>query len=191
MRTPDPIPTSALLDGLLREAPQDSVTLGWLVARLGPRSFGLVLLLLGLLAMLPGISTAAGLLLAIPAWQMLRGRAAPVFPDRVAARGLPTRRLATLIRRTVPALRAMERVMRPRFATPFEATKRLVGALVLVLGALLLLTPVPLSGIPYGIGIILVALAYLEQDGVVLCLALATAIVLLGLGGTVLWRAIA
>lgn len=181
------VPTSVLLEGLMREAPGNSVSLGWLIERLGPRSFGLVLLLLGLLALLPGVAIAAGLLLAIPASQMLRGHVAPVFPERIVGRGLPARRLAALIRRALPALRLMERVMRPRFPTPFQTTKRLVGALMLLLGALLLATPVPLSNIPYGIAIILLAFAYLEEDGVALCLALGLTAIAFAAGAAVLW----
>lgn len=185
------LPTSVILERLMHEAPPGTVSLGWLVDRLGPRSFGLVLLLLGLLALLPGIAIAAGVLLAIPASQMLRGHAAPVFPERLARRGLPTRRLAALIRRAVPALRRMERVMRPRFPTPFQATKRMVGALMLLLGALLLATPVPLSNIPYGIAIILLAFAYLEEDGIALCIALGLAVLALVAGAAALWLAFA
>jgi hypothetical protein len=185
------VPTSVLLDRLMLEAPPGTVSLGWLIDRLGPRSFGLVLLLLGLLAVLPGIATAAGVLLVIPASQMLRGHAAPVFPQRLARRGLPTRRLVALIRRAVPALRLMERVMRPRFPTPFQATKRLVGALMLLLGALMLATPLPLSNVPYGIAIILLAFAYLEEDGIALCIALGLAILAFVGGAAALWFAFA
>ncbi|WP_439578317.1 exopolysaccharide biosynthesis protein [Elioraea sp.] len=181
------VPTSILLEGLMHEAPCGTVSLGWVVDRLGPRSFGLVLLLLGLLALLPGIAIAAGLLLAIPASQMLRGHAAPVFPQRLSARGLPTQRLVALIQRALPVLRAMERVMRPRFATPFQTTKRLVGALMLLLGALLLATPVPLSNIPYAVAIILVAVAYLEEDGIVLCIALGATSLAFAAGAAVIW----
>lgn len=175
----------------MHEAPAGSVSLGWLIARLGPRSFGLVLLLLGLLALLPGIAIAAGVLLAVPASQMLRGHDAPVFPQRIAARGLPTQRLAALIRRALPALRAMERLMRPRFPTPFQTTKRLVGALMLLLGALLLATPVPLSNVPYALAIILLAVAYLEEDGVALCIALGVTIVAFAAGAAALWLTLA
>jgi hypothetical protein len=35
-------PTSAVLDGLLGDAPSEQVTLDWLMAKLGDRSFGVV-----------------------------------------------------------------------------------------------------------------------------------------------------
>jgi hypothetical protein len=184
------LPTSVILERLMHEVPPGTVSLGWLVERLGPRSFGLVLLLLGLLALLPGVAIAAGLLLVLPASQMLRGHAAPIFPQRLARRGLPTQRLAALIRRALPALRRMERIMRPRLATPFQATKRVVGALMLLLAVLLLATPLPLSNVPYAIAIVLLAVAYLEEDGIALCIALGLAVLALAASGVVLWLAI-
>ncbi len=167
------VATSVLMEGLLRDAPGDAVTLGWLVKRMGRRSFGLVLLLLGVLALLPGINIAAGLLLIIPAMQLIRGRAAPVFPRRLAARSLPTRPLAALIRRVVPALRMAERVMRARRIASPLATSRLTGILTLILAVLVVATPIPLGNIPFAIGVILIALAELERDGAVLILVLA------------------
>ncbi len=50
------------------------------------RSFGLIMLLLAVVAIAPGVSIVAGLLLMIPAFQMIAGRTAPVFPRRIAVR---------------------------------------------------------------------------------------------------------
>jgi hypothetical protein len=184
------VPTSSLLQRLLREAPADYVTLGWLIGHLRKRSFGMVLLLLGVCALVPVISPAAGLLLAIPAVQMFRARPTPAFPRRLAEYRITTERLASVLRRVIPTLRYLERFIRPRWPTPFEATKRVVGGVVLLLGALLL-TPIPLSNIPIGLTIVLVAFAYLEEDGVLLALALATAVALLVAAAAVLWGVVA
>ena len=75
------------------------------------------------------------------------------------------------MRRLVPVLRWLERFIRPRWATPFEATKRGVGGVVLLLSASLL-APVPLSNVPPALAIMLIAFAYLEEDGVLLCAGL-------------------
>jgi hypothetical protein len=168
------VPASTLLEGLLRDTPGDTVTLGWLVKRMGRRSFGLVLLLLGVLALLPAINIAAGLLLIIPAMQLIRGRAAPVFPRRIAARAMPVRPLAALIRRVVPVLRAAEHVTRYRPIAKTLTTSRLTGAMTLVLAVLVVGTPIPFGNIPFAVGVILVALAELEQDGVLLGLVFGT-----------------
>lgn len=74
------VPTSVLLQRLHDEAPPDRFTLDWVMRRLHRRGFGLILLLLALVAIAPGVSIVAGLLLMIPVFPMIAGRPAPVFP---------------------------------------------------------------------------------------------------------------
>src|SRR3954447_23988426 len=100
--------TSRLLDQLLIGAAQDQVTLKWLVVGLGDRSFGIIIILLALLALLPGVSGFMGIVLAVPAYQMIRARPTPVFPKQLAARPFSTELLAKLLRRVVPILRWLE-----------------------------------------------------------------------------------
>ena len=181
------LPTSVVLRDLLREAPTERVTLGWLLGRLGGRSFGVVLLLLGLLGLLPGVSAFAGVLLTVPACQMILARPGPVFPRRVTARQFEARRLARVIRRAVPVLRFLERLIRPRWPTPFETTKRVVGGVVLLLGVSLL-APIPLSNLPPALLIVLIAFAYLEEDGALLCAALLAALLLFAVLAAAGWQ---
>jgi hypothetical protein len=75
-----------VLQRLLDEVPADHFTLGWLMHNLRKRSFGIVMLLLAVVAVAPGFSIVAGLLLMIPAFQMIAGKPAPVFPRRIATR---------------------------------------------------------------------------------------------------------
>ena len=51
------------------EATAERVSLGWLMDRLGERSFGIILLLLAFLALIPGVSSVAGTLLTVPAFR--------------------------------------------------------------------------------------------------------------------------
>ena len=80
----------------------------------------------------------------------------------------------------MPLLRYLERFIYPRWTTPFETTRRLVGGVVLLL-SFTLFVPVPLSNIPPAVLISLVAFAYLEEDGALLSLALIAALVLLAI----------
>jgi hypothetical protein len=165
------------------------VTLGWLMDRLGDRSFGVVMLLLALLGLLPGVSVLAGVLLAVSAVQMMLARPGPVFPGRISARPFETRRLAKVIRRVVPMLRFMERFIRPRWATSPQTTERLIGGVVLLL-VISLLAPVPLSNIPLALTIGLIAFAYLEKDGLLLGIALAVALAMLAVPSVAAWEAL-
>ena len=188
-RVTERAPTSAVLADLLGHQAPEQATLGWLMDRLGDRSFGVVLLLLALLGLLPGVSAVAGVLLTVPACQMVLARRGAVFPRRLAARRFEAERLARVVRRAVPVLRFLERFIRPRWATPFGATKRAVGGVVLLLAASLL-APVPLSNIPPALAIVLIAFAYLEEDGLLLGVALAAALAVLAVAALVAWEAV-
>jgi hypothetical protein len=181
------LPTSVVLHDLLRDDPVESVTLAWLTNRLGDRSFGIILVLLGILGLLPGVSAVAGLLLMAPALQMIMARPRPVFPRRIAVRQIDTRRLARMIRRIVPVLRYLERIVHPRWLTPFESTKRAVGVVVLLLG-ISLLAPIPLSNIPPASMIVLIAFAYLEEDGVLLSISLAATLIVFSAVAVAIWQ---
>ena len=184
------IPTSVVLQRLHDEAPTDHFTLGWLMGSLRKRSFGIIMLLLALVAIAPGVSIVAGLLLMIPAFQMIAGQPAPVFPRRIAARPLPTRHLAALVQRAVPVLRYLEKVIHPRWPTPFEATKRLVGAVVVILNTTLVFTPIPLSNVVPALVIALISLAYLEEDGLLLSIALLAAVIVLAVELVAVWETV-
>jgi hypothetical protein len=184
------VPTSDILEDLLGEASPDRVALGWVIERLGERSFGLLMFLLALLALVPGLSGFIGLLLMIPAYQMIVARHAPRLPRFIARRHLPTQRLARLIARTIPLLRRAERLIRPRWPTPFETTKRVVGGVIMLLGVTLIV-PIPFGQIIPALIIMLVALAYLEEDGVTLCIALAVAAVSLAITAATVWGTVA
>ncbi len=183
------VPTSVVLEELLKDAPPDHVTIAWLLGSLRERSFGVVMLLMALVALVPGASTFIGVLLSVPGFQMILARQYPVLPRFVACRQLPTRRLARLIGRAVPLLRRIERLIRPRWHTPFEATKRVVGLVVLLLGATML-TPLPFAQVLPALVIVMISFAYLEEDGVFLCIALAAALVSLSITAAVAWAAV-
>jgi len=79
------IPTSRVLRALLDEATAERVSLGWLMDRLGERSFGIILLLLAFLAFIPGVSPVAGILLTVPAFRMVRAHAGRSFRAALSA----------------------------------------------------------------------------------------------------------
>jgi hypothetical protein len=184
------IPTSLVLQDLLEEAPADHFTLEWLISSLPDRSFGIVMLLLAVLAMVPVGSIIPGLLLAILAAQMTAGRQSPVFPRRIAAHPLPTRHLVRMGRQPILVLKYLERVIRPRWPTPFGATKRVIGVAVLLLTSLVLLGPLPLSNVPPAADIALISLAYIEEDGVLLTIGLLVALILLAIASAAVWGAV-
>lgn len=182
------VPTSVVLEDLFVRAPHD-VTPAWFIANLRERSFGVVMLLMALLGLVPGASGIVGVLLAFPALQMMLAHKAPVLPRLIVERRLPVTKVRRVGHRILPVLRRLELVIRPRWPTPFEATKRVVGLVVLLLAATLI-WPFPFSHIIPALVIMLLSFAYLEEDGVLLCIALLAALVSLSVTGVTVWAAI-
>jgi Exopolysaccharide synthesis, ExoD len=110
-----------------------------------------------------------------------------LFTQRLASIHFETRRLATLIYRAVPVLTYLERFIRPRWPTPFEAINRVVGTVVLLLG-LSMLAPISFSNVAPAILVILIASTYLEEDGALLCVTLGAALLMLAALAATVWQ---
>jgi hypothetical protein len=185
-----PTPASVVLQRLHDEAPPNHFTLGWLMASLQKRSFGIITLLLALVAIAPGISIVAGILLMFPAFQMIAGKPVPVFPRLVADRSWRTRHLAALVQRCLPGLRYLERGIYPRWQTPLGPTKRIVGIVIALLSVTLIVSPIPFSNIVPALVVALISIAYLEEDGVLLSVALLSAVIALAVATMMVWETI-
>ena len=186
---PTYVPTSIQLSRMLDRAPGPRVSIAWLIEQLGRRSFGLTLLLMAVIACVPGASTIVGFLVAWPAVQMVLGRDTAALPRLVARREVDVGRLAAVVGLVAPRLAWLERLVRPRWPRPFHATRRLTGFVLLLLG-LSMVVPVPFSHLMPALVIMLLAVAYLEEDGVALLIALGAALVSLAITGATLWGAV-
>jgi hypothetical protein len=183
-------PSSRVLQEVIRQAPAEYVTVGWLTSTLHRDSFGIVMLCLGVLATTPVGSTVPGLILAVMAVQLIVGRGKPAFPHFIMTRRLPTKQLLRLGGLAMHVLKYLEKLVHPRWPRTFEAAKHAVGVMVLLLTLVLLLTPVPLSNVAPAMVISLISLAYIEEDGLLLSVGFLAAIILIGLGSAAVWGAI-
>lgn len=84
-------------------------------------------------------------------------------------------------RRAVPVLRYLETIIHPRWPTPLS---RQPSALILDARWY----PIPLSNIVPALVIALISLAYLEEEGLVLAIALLAAAVVLLVAWAAIWR---
>ncbi len=181
---------SLVLERLHAAAPNGQFTLGWVLDRLDRQSFGLILLLLAIVAAVPGICTFAGLLIAMIGFQMVFGRRAPYFPRLIANHPLPTRHLGPVVTRAIAVLRWVEKIVRPRWPTVTGKMKPVVGVAVILLSIRLILVPIPLSNVLPALVIAFVSLTYLEDDGLSLSIALALAAVIIALDIVLVWEII-
>ena len=182
-------PTSVQLLRMLDRATGAKVSIGWLMDELGERSFGLTLLVMALIALLPGASIVVGLLMAWPAVQLMLGYEKASLPSVMARREVGVAPLARIVAIAAPRLARAERLIRPRWPELFRTTRRLTGVAMLLLG-LTLISPVPFSQVVPALVIMMLALAYLEEDGFALLIALTAALGSLAMTGVTVWGAV-
>lgn len=144
-----------------------------IVTVLGPRSFGIVLVLFGLpnLLPVPGLPILCGFIIGIIAFQMVIGKDHLLLPRWVGQRRLKREDLARVVHRATPTLRVVERAMRPRLlGLTAPSLSRFIGGVLLVL-ALALMAPIPFfGGIAPGLAVILLGLGLAERDGLFIVL---------------------
>jgi hypothetical protein len=144
---------------------------------------------MAIIALMPGTSPLVGVLIAWPAIQLILGHDEAILPRLLARREVSVDRLARLIAVVVPRLAWVERLIRPRLPNLFETTRRMTGTAMLLLGLSLIL-PVPFTHVVPALVIMMLALAYLEEDGLALLLALFAALCSLAMTAGAVWGAV-
>ncbi len=118
------IHTSVILRRLIDNAPPDTFTLNWVVENMPNRSYGIIILFLGLISFIPIISIFSRLLIMLFALQIILGFHRPALPERIMMRALPSRHLRRLPPYTISALTYVEKTIRPRWE-PYLGVRRL------------------------------------------------------------------
>ncbi|MBY4892337.1 exopolysaccharide biosynthesis protein [Rhodobacteraceae bacterium N5(2021)] len=169
----DAIPTSQRLAQLTDDAPQETVTLGWVLEQMQERAFGLFLLVLALPCCIPfvyGLPQVVAMPLMLISVQIVFGRKSPWLPERLAGRTVSAEGLQGLSLRAGPWLRRIEAVSRPRLtALTRPPLDRFVG-LALVAFSASILVPLPLTNTVPGFAVVVVAMGLLQRDGILVIL---------------------
>lgn len=172
---------SDVLDELSYNVNRDSelqgVRLGVLLSAVGRRSYGPVLLIIGLFAIspatiVPGMTSFTALVTLLIAAQMALGFKRPWLPKSMLDIRVPRRELFTFLDRARPRIERLEGVwLRPRLT--FLTAPLVVNLVALCVMAAALIT-LPLSLIPFapvapGLAIVLFGLGMTARDGLWLC----------------------
>lgn len=160
---------------LLEKLAEQPLTLGDILTETSERGFSLVIALLVLPFLFPhppGLTAVPGIACLILSLQMLVGRRSPWLPKKVAQFQFPhwfARQLLQNLRRVT---RLLEKIVRPRLPKLAENpyTWRLNG-LCLSWLAVLLMSPIPMTNPIPTMGILLLAVATLEADGLLMCVS--------------------
>ena len=170
----DALTTRGLLERIVRDHP-GSIPLAELLDAVSERAFGLFLLIAILPAFLPlpaGAGAVSGPLVVLAGIQLLAQAEHPWLPRWLQRRLVPIssiNRFQTLIAKPLAWL---ERVSRPSWPAMIDhpLAKAFTGLLLVLLGILLAL-PVPLTNYPFGLILLVFAVALIERDGRTLALA--------------------
>lgn len=174
--TPAEISTRALLDALAEgQCGASPMTLGGVLDEFRARAFGIYLLIVILPAFIPlpaGAGAVSGPLVSLAGVQLMVLMAHPWVPGFLSRRPLSAGKLAKFRDRSSGLLRRLERISRPRseWAIDHVAARMFSGLLLVVLGALLAL-PIPATNYPFGVILLVFAIALIERDGRLLMIA--------------------
>ena len=181
--TPAEISTRALLDVLADgngDADAVPMTIGGVLDQFRARAFGIFLLISVLPAFVPlpvGAGAISGPLISLAGLQMLVLMAHPWVPKFMSRRPLSREGMAKFRNRTSRLLRWVEKISRPRTEVIIDhpAARLFTGLLLVVLGALLAL-PIPATNYPFGLILLIYAIALIERDGRMMLVAWALGI---------------
>lgn len=167
--------TSQILNTFAARTEGAPVDVSALLDAFGRRAFGALLLLAVMPAFIPlpfGVGAISGPLVSLVGLQMLLGLRQPWLPARARAHVIGQERLENFSRRAGGVLRWIERLCRPRLngLATHPVAMAFCGAQLMLLGFLLAL-PIPLTNYPFGLLLVLYALALVERDGAMLLVA--------------------
>jgi hypothetical protein len=172
--------TSDLLLRTINEGEAERISIGDLIDQLGDRAFGILLLISALpncVPMPPGTSTITAVPLLLFSIQIVIGSRRPWLPAFLRRKDFSRADMQRMILRVEPWLKKFERLCKPRLTFLVEGlAERLAGIVVLWL-SLVLVLPIFLGNFPPGFAIAFIALALMENDGLLVLAGHVTAIV--------------
>lgn len=147
-----------------------AVSVRELLDRISHKSFGVFLTILALPSALPlpapGYSVPFGIILFILGVQMMMNKEHPWFPEWLLKREMKTKGNERLVAGMVRFLSFFEKFIAPRFSFMYTNPLlfRMLGGIV-TLCAISMMIPVPLTNTGPALGIFLIGIGTLEEDG--------------------------
>ncbi len=190
-----PVPISELICQIARDWPTERVSLGDLIESLGPRGYGMLIVLFALPNLLPiyipGLSPIFGFPLMILCAQLAYGLPTPKLPAILTRRSMKRSDLRMITVRALPWLQRVERWVKPRPSFVTSRTgERLIGAYGVVL-SIIVVIPLPFTNGPPSLACLIMAIGMMEEDTRTILGGAAFGLVAIGLGlsiiGSVGW----
>lgn len=184
------------IKSLLQRLSEQPLTLGDILTETSERGFSLVITLLVLpflFPMPPGLTSPLGGACLILSSQMVLGRRSPWLPKKIANYQFPSSFAQVILQNLRRVTKIIEKIARPRLekVANHPLIWRFNGLCISWL-TILLISPVPFTNPIPTVGILLLAIATIEADGLLMCISyVATVLITLIFGfiGYALWLA--
>lgn len=163
------------IKSLLQRLAEQPLTIGDILTETSERGFSLVITLLVLPFLFPtppGLTGPFGAACLLLSLQMALGRRSPWLPKRIAKYQFPRSVTQLLLQNLRRLTKIVEKIARPRL--PKIANHPLIwriNGLCISWLAILLMSPIPFTNPFPTIGILFVAIANIEADGVLICIS--------------------
>jgi len=182
-------PLESVLETAIQDCDGDEVTVGGLLDMFGDRSFGPVIMLLGLLVTvpplggIPGLPIVVGLIILLFSLQIVFGARHVWMPDFIQKRGIACEKLEQAEDKVKPWLKRIDRMITERLTW---ATGKIATYAAAIAVSLLALLMIPLELVPFavaapGVATVLFGLALVARDGALMLAGFASTAAAIGL----------
>ncbi|RKX35450.1 MAG: exopolysaccharide biosynthesis protein [Verrucomicrobia bacterium] len=185
---------SESLNKLLATEGGHAISLGEILDRVGPKGFGLLLMVLSLPSALPipaaGYSTPFGVIFVFLGVQMLTGRREPWLPGWARRLTFKASLAEKMIQGAAKAFSFLEHLVKPRLEWVAGRSGMAIMSLLVMTMACLMILPIPLTNTaPAGV-IFLIGVSICERDGLFAIAATALGVVAVAFYAFVIYIAI-
>lgn len=167
--------TTQVIEDVVNSSSSDRIPIKDLIEAMDFIGFGLVMMIFSLGIIIPTpppFPSIISIPLVVFALQMTAGYKAPKLPKKFSNLSVKRSVIATLVNKSSPYIRKVERILRPRLLFMTSPTaERIIGFFVLMFSSFVLL-PIPLSNFIPGLGILIISFGLLGKDGLVVILGI-------------------
>ena len=168
------------LEDAINSNPSDRITIEDIMIAMNSGGFGLVLMFFSLPTLIPlppPFPSLFSLPVVIFALQMMIGLKAPKLPKFISKKTIKRALLANILEKSSIYFAKVEVFLKPRLLFLSSGFFEKIIGFFLLIFALLILTPLPLSNFLPGVAILVTSFGLIEKDGVIIILGLLIGIV--------------
>jgi len=167
--------TSEIMIDLADLSESEKITLQQMLEYMRGRAFGMAMVLLAVLSLIPnlfGHAIITGLLIAVLGLQMALGFTRIRLPRRVLEMSFSRSAIRKVMNIAAPKIARIEKIFKPRLIYMTEDIGRRVIGIIVIPLALLILVPFPFSNLIPAFSILVLSLGLIEKDGLVVLIGI-------------------